>query len=377
MELSCYNSYYEIRLETLWENYEKILRFTAPARVIPVRKANAYGMGTSEMAQMLVDICHCPILACAQVYEGLAIRQSGVVTPDILIIGPVLEQAMPHAVRWDLQIPVFTVEGALALAREAKRQGKRARAQIKLETGLNRIGIHPGEELEQLIQTLKQLSSLEICGAFTHFAQAEDRGDSFTQEQFRRFQLGVEQLRGAGFPLAYVHCCNTGATEWYREAVEYSTHVRVGSLLFGYSDIADDSNPVQVRDILSWRSYIYHIKRVMPGESVGYDQFYKPDRPTDLAIVGVGFADGIFCPMAKRQGAVLVNDTRTHFVDTCMDQSFIDVTGLDCKVGDPVTFWGYSPSGGAYLSPKEFSKYGQIYTAYTSHCPERIKRVYL
>ena len=187
----------------------------------------------------------------------------------------------------------------------------------------------------------------------------------------------MEQLRGAGFPLAYVHCCNTGATEWYREAVEYSTHVRVGSLLFGYSDIADDSNPVQVRDILSWRSYIYHIKRVMPGESVGYDQFYKPDRPTDLAIVGVGFADGIFCPMAKRQGAVLVNDTRTHFVDTCMDQSFIDVTGLDCKVGDPVTFWGYSPSGGAYLSPKEFSKYGQIYTAYTSHCPERIKRVYL
>ena len=219
MELSCYNSYYEIRLETLWENYEKILRFTAPARVIPVLKANAYGMGTSEMAQMLVDICHCPILACAQVYEGLAIRQSGVVTPDILSIGPVLEQAMPHAVRWDLQIPVFTVEGALALAREAKRQGKRARAQIKLETGLNRIGIHPGEELEQLIQTLKQLSSLEICGAFTHFAQAEDRGDSFTQEQFRRFQLGVEQLRGAGFPLAYVHCCNTGATEWYREAV--------------------------------------------------------------------------------------------------------------------------------------------------------------
>ena len=118
MELSCYNSYYEIRLETLWENYEKILRFTAPARVIPVLKANAYGMGTSEMAQMLVDICHCPILACAQVYDGLAIRQSGVVTPDILIIGPVLEQAMPHAVRWDLQIPVFTVEDCVPVYNE-------------------------------------------------------------------------------------------------------------------------------------------------------------------------------------------------------------------------------------------------------------------
>ena len=377
LELSCYNSYYEIRLERLLENYKKIKQFIAPAEVIPVLKANAYGMGTAEMARALTDFCRCPILACSQVYEGLAIREGGVVTPEILVIGPVLEQALPYVVRRELQIPLYTPEGAYALDREAGRQGRRVRAQVKIDTGLRRIGAKPGVQLDTLIQALRQCPNIEIVGAFTHFAQAEYPEDHFTKGQFRTFQTGVEQLRAAGFDLRYVHCCNTGATEWYREAVEYSTHVRVGSLLFGYSDIADGSNPVGVEDMLSWRSSIYHLQHLEPGESASYHQLIKADRPLDLAVVGVGFADGIFCPMARNGGAVLVNDTRTHFLDTCMDQSYVDVTGIPCKVGDPVTLWGYSPSGAAYLSPEEFSKYGQIYTAYTSQSPERIKRLYL
>lgn len=377
MELSCYNSYYEINLETLFENYAKIGRYMAPAAVMPVLKANAYGMGTLEIAQALTGRFNCPVIACSQVYEGLVLRENGIFTPDILILGPVLEQTLPHVVHWDLQIPLFTCQGVRALSREADRQGKRVKAQIKIETGMNRIGVLPGENLDALLQTLQQCPNIEITGAFTHFAQAEYRDDAFTKEQFQRFCSGVEQIRARGFALRYVHCCNTGASEWFSEAVAYSTHIRVGSLVFGYSDIADGSNPVGVQDMLSWRSHIHHIQHVSPGESVSYDQFFKPDRPTDLAVVGVGFADGLFCPMVRQGGAVLVNDTRTHFIDTCMDQCFIDITGIDCKIGDPVTFWGYSPSRAAYLSPEEFSQYGQIYTAYTSSCPDRIKRVYL
>lgn len=377
MELSCYNSYYEINLEALFDNYNKIKNYVAPAEVIPVLKANAYGMGTEEIAQALVGHCGCRVIACSQVYEGLVIRQGGILSPDIIILGPVMDHSLSHVVHWDLQIPVFTAEGVLALAKEAARQGKRAKAQIKIETGMNRIGVRPGAELESIIQTLRQCPNIEITGAFTHFAQAEYPGDTFTKQQYQIFQQGVHQLQEAGFALEYIHCCNTGASEWFSEAVSGSTHIRVGSLVLGYSDIADGSNPIGVRDMLAWRSYISHIKRVYPGESVGYDQFFKPEKPTDIAIVGVGFADGLFCPMVKQQGAVLVNDTRTHFIDTCMDQCFIDITGIPCKVGDPVTFWGYSPSGKAYLSPEEFSKYGQIYTAYTSTCPDRIKRIYI
>lgn len=377
MELSCYNSYYEINLETLFENYRKISDFIAPAAVIPVLKANAYGMGTVEISHALVNHCNCPVLACAQVFEGVTMRESGLYSPDILLVGPAPDYSMPHVVRCDLQPPVFTPEGVRALSKEAERQGKRAKAQVKIETGMNRIGVQPGAELEALIETIRQCPNVEITGAFTHYAQAEYPGDTFTQQQFQVFEAGVKQLRDSGFTLRYVHSCNTGATEWFSQAVAASTHIRVGSLVLGYSDISDGSNPIGVQDMLSWRSTILNIKRIMPGESLGYDQFFKPERPTDVALVGVGFADGLFCPMVKQGGAVLVNDTRTHFIDTCMDQSFIDVTGLDCKVGDPVTFWGYSPSRKAYLNPEEFSKYGQIYTAYTSICPDRIKRVYI
>lgn len=377
MELSCYNSYYEINLETLFGNYTKIEQYISPSALMPVLKANAYGMGALEIAQALVGRFNCPVIACSQVYEGLVLRENGIFTPDILILGPVLEQTLPHVVHWDLQIPLFTPDGVQALSKEASRQGRRVRAQIKIETGMNRIGVHPGEELNSLIQAIRECPNIEITGAFTHFAQAEYPKDEFTKLQFQRFQNGVQQLQEGGFHLQYIHCCNTGSTEWFKEAVSYSTHVRVGSLVLGYSDIADGSNPIGVEDMLSWRSYIHHIKHVLPGESVGYDQFFKPEKPTDLAVVGVGFADGLFCPMVKQQGAVLVNDTRTHFIDTCMDQCFIDITGIDCKVGDPVTFWGYSPSHKAYLSPEEFSKYGQIYTAYTSTCPDRIKRIYI
>lgn len=377
MELSLYNSYYEIDLGALEDNYARIQSYVAPAQMMPVLKANAYGMGTVEIARTLVERCGCQVIACSQIFEGITLRENGIVTPDILIIGPVLDQSLPHAVHGNLQIPVFTPEGVYALSREASRQGKQAKAQIKIETGLNRIGVKPGEELDALIQAIRQCPNVEITGAYTHFAQAETPGDPFTLQQFRLYQQGIAQLQEQGFTLQYLHCCNTGATEWFSEAIQFSTHIRAGSLVLGYSDISDGSNPIQVRDMLSWRSQIFHIKRVYPGESVSYDQFFKPDKPTDLAIVGVGFADGLFCPMVRSGGSVLVNDTRTHFVDTCMDQCYIDVTGIDCKVGDPVTFWGFSPDHKAYLSPEEFSKYGQIYTAYTSACPDRIKKVYI
>lgn len=376
MELSCYNSYYEVDLGGILENYERIRRYIAPAEVIPVIKANAYGMGTVEVARAMAERGGCPVLACAQVFEGLSIREAGILSPEILIIGPVADATIPHAVRNDLQIPLYTPQGVLALSAEATRQGKHVRAQIKIETGMNRMGARPGEELEQLLSTLAQCPNIEITGAYTHFVQAEIAGDEVTRQQFQRFQAGIRQIRDAGLSLRYVHCCNTGATEWFQEAVEFSTHVRVGSLFLGYSDLVGGSNPIGVQDVLSWRGTVAHVKTVYPGETVSYDCLFKPDKPTDIALVGVGFADGLFCPMCRHDGPVLVNGVRTHFIDTCMDQCFIDVTGIPCKAGDEVTFFGHSKTG-AFLSPQEFSKYGQIYTAYTASAPERVKRIYI
>ena len=330
MDLTCYNSYYEVNLSVLEENFKKISRCIAPAQVIPVLKADAYGMGALEIARVLTERCGCRTLACSQTYEGLVLREGGITDAEILIMGPVLHDTLPHAVRWDMQIPLFTPERVRSLSREAARQGKTVKAQIKIETGLNRIGAWPGKQLQEVIDALHQCPNIQVVGAFTHFAQAETPEDAFTKEQ-----------------------------------------------LLGYSDIADGSNPMGLQEMLSWRTTVSFIRHVEPGETVSYDRLFKAEKPTDIAVVSVGFADGILCAMARSHGPVLVNDQRAHYVDTCMDQCFVDVTGLDCRVGDPVTLWGYSPSGRAFLSPQELSKYGQVYTAYTSQRPDRIGRIYI
>ena len=173
MDLTCYNSYYEVNLSVLEENFKKISRFIAPAQVIPVLKADAYGMGALEIARVLTERCGCRTLACSQTYEGLVLREGGITDAEILIMGPVLHDTLPHAVRWDMQIPLFTPERVRSLSREAARQGKTVKAQIKIETGLNRIGAWPGKQLQEVIDALHQCPNIQVVGAFTHFAQAK------------------------------------------------------------------------------------------------------------------------------------------------------------------------------------------------------------
>ena len=315
MDLTCYNSYYEVNLSVLEENFKKISRFIAPAQVIPVLKADAYGMGALEIARVLTERCGCRTLACSQTYEGLVLREGGITDAEILIMGPVLHDTLPHAVRWDMQIPLFTSERVRSLSREAARQGKTVKAQIKIETGLNRIGAWPGKQLQEVIDALHQCPNIQVVGAFTHFAQAETPEDAFTKEQFAVFKEGVAQLEEAGFHLSYIHCCNTGASEWYREALDFSTHIRAGSLVLGYSDIADGSNPMGLQEMLSWRTTASFIRHVEPGETVSYDRLFKAEKPTDIAVVSVGFADGILdgtIPPEKERESLQVISSETR-----------------------------------------------------------------
>ena len=227
-----------------------------------------------------------------------------------------------------------------------------------------------------LLKLLKKTPQIEITGAYTHYVQADIPHDSFTLNQYEIFKDALKQISDFNIDLNYIHTCNTSASEWFDEAVSNSTHIRVGSLILGYSDISDYSNPMNVKEALSWRTSITDIHTVEKGDSVGYGRFFKPQRTTKIALAPIGFGDGLYNILAKNKGPVLINDSKTAYLDTCMDQCFIDVTDIDCKVGDPVTVFGYSPNG-LLLSPKEFSSYGQIYTSYTSTGGLRAKRIYI
>ena len=377
MDIGMYNSYLEVDFGRMKESFRKVQAAAGRRGVIPVLKANAYGIGLVPMADFLVNTMNCDVMAVAQTSEGVLLRQAGFRQADIMLLGPAPRHALPYAVENDLLLPVFSRETALWADEAAAALGKTARVQLKIDTGMNRIGVRQGAALEDLLAFLKTLEHLRVEGVFTHFVNATYTNDPQTPVAYAKFQQAVDQLQAAGFAPKYIHCCNTGATSWFKDD-QISTHVRPGSLYMGYDSMDDGTNWLGVEECVSWRAFITNIHTVPAGESCGYCNHYVCRRDTVVATVDIGYADGLFRPLAQggTGGVLLVNDTRCRYLATSMDQTMVDVTGVPCQVGDQVTVFGYS-QGGAKLPLAELMRYTGQNLSYplclTNH---RVKRIY-
>lgn len=377
MDIGMYNSYLEVDFGRMKKSFRKVQAAAGRRGVIPVLKANAYGIGLVPMADFLVNTMNCDVMAVAQTSEGVLLRQAGFRQTDIMLLGPAPRHALPYAVENDLLLPVFSRETALWADEAAAALGKTARVQLKIDTGMNRIGVRQGAALEDLLAFLKTLEHLRVEGVFTHFVNATYTDDPQTPVAYAKFEQAVAQLRAAGFAPKYIHCCNTGATSWFKDD-RISTHVRPGSLYMGYDSMDDGTNWLGVEECVSWRAFITNIHTVPAGESCGYCNHYVCRRDTVVATVDIGYADGLFRPLAQggTGGVLLVNDTRCRYLATSMDQTMVDVTGVPCRVGDQVTVFGYS-QGGAKLPLAELMRYTGQNLSYplclTNH---RVKRIY-
>ena len=378
MDIGMYNSYLEVDFGKMKESFRKVKAAAGSRGVIPVLKANAYGIGLVPMADFLVNTMNVDVMAVAQTSEGVTLRQAGFRQADIMLLGPAPLHAVPYAVENDLLLPVFNRENAQWVSDAAQKLGKTARVQLKIDTGMNRIGVRHGQPLEELLDFLKTLPNLSVTGVFTHFVNATYTDDPQTPVAYGKFEQAVAQVRAAGIEPQYIHCCNTGATSWFKGDL-ISTHVRPGSLYMGHASMDDDTNALGVEGCTSWRAFITHIHDIAPGESCGYCRHFMndTDHPITVATVDVGYADGLYRPVGQKGGPVLVGDTRARCLATCMDQTMVDVTGLDCKVGDEVTFFGWS-RGGAAITMEEYQTVtGQNLSLPLCLLTARVKRVYL
>lgn len=377
MDIGMYNSYLEVDFGKMKESFRKVQAAAGKRGVIPVLKANAYGIGLIPMADFLVNTMGCEVMAVAQTSEGVLLRQGGFRQADIMLLGPAPLHAVPYAVENELLLPVFNRENAQWINDEAKKQGKIARVQLKIDTGMNRIGVRHGQPLEELLDFLKTLPNLCIAGVFTHFVNATYTDDPQTPVAYGKFEQAAAQIRAAGIEPQYIHCCNTGATSWFKGDL-ISTHVRPGSLYMGYDSMDDGTNWLEVEEGISWRAFITNIHTVKAGESCGYCNHHVCDKDTVVATVDIGYADGLYRPMAQggTGGVLLVNDTRCPYLATSMDQTMVDVTGVDCKVGDQVTVFGFSLNG-AKLPLAELQNWTNqnlsLPLCLTNH---RVKRIY-
>ena len=334
--------------------------------VIPVLKSDAYGLGLLPIARALVRHAGVKMLAVAQVLEGAMLRDGGIGC-DILVLGGTLPRQWQAAAELGLTLTV-TRPGMITELNELKRP---VNIHLKIETGLNRNGVRPGEELAGVIAELKNSYYVNLAGTYSHFAQAEEQDLNRCLSQKMEFDRALAQLEAAGMAPGLRHMSNSAAAEWLSDA-QYDA-VRIGRGL--YMD-AQDTPVGDIREVASWRAAIVGLRQLTAGSRLGYGRGIVLEKDTRVAVVNVGYGDGLNHRVADG-GPVLIEGQQARLLGCCMDQCFVDVGDIPCGVGSEVTLFGYDGKGN-FLSSQEVARLcNDEGCGLTAALGPRVARIYL
>lgn len=339
------------------------------SRMIAVLKADAYGHGAVELAR----VCESEkvgMLAVALVEEALEIKNAGVSLP-ILILGPLDKAQLIRAIHERFVIGIIGPEELMLLDAITMDKGLPVRIHLKLDSGMNRMGLKE-EDLDLAVAVLERNRFIHLDAIYTHFANASDPDDPFTAVQVDAFHRMTEHLRTLGIEAPLQHAANSAAT--VRRLVKPGDYARVGIVLFGGESL--DSGESRLEPILTLRSRVARIKRIEPGDSVGYGTTFTASEPMTVATIPVGYADGYNRALSNR-GTVLIRGMRAPVIGrVSMDLITVDVTEFPVvEVGDPVTLIGRN--GNEEVSAEEIAQLlGTI--SYEVFCAisSRIPRLY-
>jgi len=364
-----------VDLEAVRSNFRAISTFlasgssrSAPA-IIAVVKANAYGHGAAQVGPALEE-AGAAMLACADIEEGIVLRRAGVRIP-ILVFGALGISDLDGVFQHYLTPTISTPSAARALQAAAARHGAILKCHLKIDTGMNRLGFRH----DNLVRTLPEVAgsrNLSIDAVYTHFATADEPESAAFGQQRERFEAAGATLGSLGITTRARHAANSAAL--LRDERVWYDFVRPGLLLYGIVPPPLAAR-LPLRPALSLHSRIVHVKGLRPGEGTGYGLKTIVDRPSTLAVVPAGYADGLDRRLAGR-GYMLVRGRRAPIVGSvCMDMTTIDVTGTDVAPGDEVVIVG--EQGGESLDVREIAaSIGTIPYELLCRVGARIERVY-
>ena len=372
---SLYRIYAGIDLDALKYNVEGIKRCKAEsAMLMGVIKANAYGHGAKVFAHEL-DSMGFDWFAVATVDEGIELRRDGLEQP-ILVLGYTCEAQYPDMVQWEITPTIYSLDMAKAFDAAAAKAGKVANIHIKIDTGMSRIGFLPGEKSLDEIEKIHELRHLRIQGMFTHFACADMRDKTHVGHQIEKFHQMIDGVRQREIPVEIFHCSNSASI--MELPSEHMNLVRAGIILYGlYPSNEMEEKRLPLKPVMSLYSHIVHVKEVPEGVTVGYGATYVTERPTRIATVPVGYADGYPRSLSNR-AFVLIHGRRVPIIGrVCMDQFMVDVTDMpQVSVGDVVTLIGQD--GEETLSVEEISEMaGSFNYEFVCDVSRRVPRVYI
>ncbi len=334
----------EVSLGAIEHNVRRLVEIAAGAELMAMVKANAYGHGAVEVSRAAVR-GGAAWLGVYSVGEGIELRQAGITVP-ILVVGYTPPEWARAGVEHRLTLTVFAMDAAQAISDAAASLGLVAPVHIKTDTGMSRLGVVP-EEVVPLARALRDLGHLEIQGVLTHFAMADTPdafgvagwGRDYTQKQLERFHGVVDALDAAGIPVRYRHCANSPAT--LTLATARFNLVRSGIAVYGLDPSPDVRQPADFVPALAFKTRVAMVKTVPAGSYVSYGATFRAQRPTRLAALMTGYADG-FRRGPNTYGEVLIRGRLAPLAGrVCMDQTMVDVTDIDgVQAGDEVVMIG-------------------------------------
>lgn len=276
------------------------------------------------------------------ILEAVELRQAGY-AGFLMVLGGIPPAALPAVVEYDLITACYNADLAIRLNELAGSAGKMLDIHLKIDSGMHRLGVTPGDELQQLLDVLRKLPHLHIDGCFTHLANADEADQIVSNRQLDLFDQAIVQLHANGIEPRWLHTAGSDAVITCRRS--HYNLVRPAAILYGYDTAEGPFNRLGVEPVLSWHSVVTNIRTVKPGEAAGYSAFYQPKQETLLAIVGFGASDGYLRSLVSKDptqnGYVLIRGQKAPVVAICMDQSFIDISQIpSVKIGDPVTVLG-------------------------------------
>ena len=323
----------EVSLGAIRHNLDVFRRKAPAADVMAVVKADAYGHGATRIALALFDegITN---FAVATVPEGMRLRKAGL-EGRILVLAAPLPEFLPLYPEHDLDVTVSSPEVAERMM--APGEGP-FRAHVKVDTGMGRIGVVPGD-VERVVLDLERSDNVKIDGIWTHLATADDEDPAFSVEQIERFRDAIAPVQDAA---RRIHVANSAAALRLPESIEFPRALmRIGIGLYGYSALVGLAEEAGLRPVMRVASRVTQLKWVDPGTTISYGRRWTASRRTRIATVGAGYADG-YPRCLSNKGEVAIGSQRCPVIGTvCMDMFMVDVgTSARVAVGDEVVLIG-------------------------------------
>jgi alanine racemase len=360
----------EVNLPRLSQNLQAIRAHVAPAKVMIVVKANAYGHGLAEVARRLAP--QADSVGVAVLEEGIFLRELGVSAP-ILVLGGIWGDQVPQYLEHDLTLTASSVERLEQIEAVAGQMGVKARVHLKIDTGMERIGVHY-YSAATLQEAALKCKNVVVEGIFSHFANADSPDLTHARLQIERFSEVTAFYEKHSLPMPVRHMANSAAILQLPES--HLDMVRPGILLYGVYPAAEVRRTVQVRPALAWKSRVVYFKVVRAGYPVSYGSIWQSDHPVRIVTIPVGYGDGYFRGLSNKAQVIIRGRKYPQVGRVCMDQIMVNIEGDSAFNGDEVTLMGEAE--GQEITAQDLADWaGTIPYEILTNINTRVPRLYL